>query len=401
MPGPVLDVLRRLKAAGHAAYLVGGAVRDLMLDRPSHSAADWDIATSARPEAVEQLFEHTIPTGVEHGTVTVVVDHEPLEVTTFRGEGAYSDARRPDAVHFLDDIDEDLARRDFTINAMAWDPLEAVFRDPFGGREDLARHLVRAVGDPLERFAEDGLRPMRAVRFATVLGFDIDRPTLEAIPQRLAQFERVAMERVSAELMKLLLAEDPAPGVRWLAETDLLRRIAPELEGQVEAAAVATAQVPPEERVRLAAFLHPLAPEAAARRIEALRLPKRLQRAVSTLLAALPDTVPAGDAGLRRLLARVGRTLAPDFLALWPATRPRDPAVAAAAERARRLLAESPPLSIQDLAISGADVMAHLGLGPGPQVGRHLARLLDAVLEDPRLNEREALLARLGDADEA
>src|SRR6266545_63970 len=164
-PEPVLDVLRRLAAAGHRSWLVGGAVRDLLLHRP-RPATDFDVATPATPQQVTGLFPRVIPTGIEHGTVTVLARDEKVEVTTFRGEGAYLDGRRPESVTFHTDLEADLARRDFTINALAWDPLGGEFRDPHGGRADMARRIVRAVGVAAERFAEDGLRPMRAVRFA-------------------------------------------------------------------------------------------------------------------------------------------------------------------------------------------------------------------------------------------
>src|SRR5512144_2182764 len=172
-PEPILDVLRTLGAAGHRSWLVGGAVRDLLLHRP-RTATDFDVATPARPEEVTRLFRRVIPTGVEHGTVTVLARGEPVEVTTFRGEGAYVDGRRPESVTFLEDLEEDLARRDFTMNALAYDPLAKEFRDPFGGKADLEKRRIKAVGEPAARFGEDGLRPMRAVRFLAQLGFELD-----------------------------------------------------------------------------------------------------------------------------------------------------------------------------------------------------------------------------------
>src|SRR3990172_11626659 len=169
-PGPLMGVLRTLAEAGHRSWIVGGSVRDLLLRRPRGST-DQDVATPARPDEVAALFRKVVPTGIEHGTVTVVLGGAPVEVTTFRGEGAYEDGRRPSSVTFLGDIDEDLARRDFTINALAYDPLAKEFRDPFGGRADLRRRILRAVGDPSARFAEDGLRALRAARVPAPLRF--------------------------------------------------------------------------------------------------------------------------------------------------------------------------------------------------------------------------------------
>src|SRR5512146_2229231 len=202
LPAPLLDVLSRLDQAGHRSWIVGGAVRDLLLHRP-REAADFDVATPATPQQVTALFPKVIPTGVEHGTVTVVTKGLAVEVTTFRGDG-----RRPESVTFHTDLDADLERRDFTMNALAWDPLAGEFRDPHGGRADLSRRIVRAVGDASERFAEDGLRPMRAVRFAAQLGYGLAPSTRRAIPAALPVVGRVAVERISDELARLVVAPD-------------------------------------------------------------------------------------------------------------------------------------------------------------------------------------------------
>src|SRR3954451_9207303 len=204
IPDDVLALCRRLREAGHQAHLVGGGVRDLLLGR---GPADFDVATSAHPDEVMRLFgqRYAIPTGLQHGTVTVLASEErPVEVTTYRGEGEYLDGRRPSSVHFGATLEEDLARRDFTMNAIAYDPIDDVLADPFAGRADLAARLVRAVGDPVARFREDGLRPMRAVRQAAQLGFTIDPPTAAAIPAALDSFRKVSAERIRDELCKLL-----------------------------------------------------------------------------------------------------------------------------------------------------------------------------------------------------
>src|SRR5438046_6028877 len=188
-----MALLRTLRAAGKQAWLAGGAVRDLLRGK---GAQDFDVATDALPEQVVKLFPKVVPTGMQHGTVTVLTGQHDVEVTTFRGQGPYLDGRRPSSVTFLGDIEGDLARRDFTVNAIAWDPLSDDLRDPFGGVGDLECRRLRAVGDPLARFREDGLRPLRAVRFAATLRLALDRPTEKAIPQALDVFAKVACERV-------------------------------------------------------------------------------------------------------------------------------------------------------------------------------------------------------------
>ena len=196
IPEPVLEVCRALEARGHRAWVVGGCIRDLLR---GHPVSDWDLATSALPEEVQRTFARTIPTGIEHGTVTVLHRDEAYEVTTLRGEGAYSDGRRPDQVELGVDIDEDLARRDFTVNAIAYDPLTQETVDPWGGIADLEAGLLRAVGDPRERFGEDGLRVLRAARFAATLGFDLHGDTHAAIPGSLGTFRKVSPERTGKQ----------------------------------------------------------------------------------------------------------------------------------------------------------------------------------------------------------
>src|ERR1700689_1465843 len=199
VPADVHDLCERLRSKGKRAWIVGGCVRDLLRER---AAADWDIATDARPKELLAVFPRAIPTGIEHGTVTVVRDGRHYEVTTLRGEGTYSDGRRPDWVEFVDDITADLARRDFTVNAMAIDPVDAKIIDPFDGRGDLARGILRAVGDAKERFAEDGLRVLRAARFVATLELELDPDTEAAIQPTLGTFRKVAMERVRDEWVK-------------------------------------------------------------------------------------------------------------------------------------------------------------------------------------------------------
>jgi len=279
LPDPVREVLARLGAAGHRSWIVGGAVRDLLLRR-HREANDFDVATPATPREVTALFRKVVPTGIDHGTVTVVLDGEAIEVTTFRGEGQYADGRRPDSVTFHTDLEADLARRDFTMNAIAWDPLAGELRDPFGGRADMKRRLVRAVGDPAARFGEDGLRPMRAVRFAGQLGYDLHSRTRAAIRGALGVVRKVSVERIAGELSRLVVAPHAEEALAIARATGLLEVVLPALAGAPRSAlahALAVLRrVPPEPAQRFAALLHPLGSAEAERILAGLRLPRRL-----------------------------------------------------------------------------------------------------------------------------
>jgi tRNA nucleotidyltransferase (CCA-adding enzyme) len=412
----VRHVLEVLDRAGHRSWLVGGAVRDLLLHRGRRAAADLDVATPATPAEVTALFPRVVPTGVEHGTVTVLVGEDQVEVTTFRGEGAYRDGRRPSSVTFHTDLDQDLSRRDFTMNALAWDPIGRVFRDPFGGREDMRRHLIRAVGDAAERFAEDGLRPLRAIRFAAQLGYRLDRRTLAAIRPAAPVVRLVSAERVADELGKLLAAPRPGPALGLLQSTGLLPVVLPPLAGLSAATlahlrAVAVA-VPPDPVLRFAALLHVVPPVEALQALVGLRLPNRLGSEVAALLRErgclrergeyrLPETPPQ----VRRWLSRVGAARAPALLTLWDAdarhlgarSRKERAALRRLRSRAGRVLAHRPPLDTGDLALDGRAVMEQLGIGPGRAVGLALRHLLDRVLEHPERNRRDALAAELAE----
>ena len=437
VPTDVMAVLRKLRGASKQAWLAGGAVRDILC---GVAAQDFDVATDALPEQVVRLFPRVIPTGMQHGTVTVLSGEHKVEVTTFRGEGRYLDGRRPSSVTFLADIEEDLARRDFTVNAIAWDPIAGMLRDPFAGVEDLRRRRLRAVGDPLARFGEDGLRPLRAVRFASTLRLALDRPTWLAIPQALDVFAKVAMERVRDELIKLLLrGAPPSRGLRLLLRSGLLARIVPELLESVKFAQNryhrwdvwrhtlrCVDAAPPDLVVRLAALLHDVAkPRSAAPKegapgentfydhekigarlatdiLQRLKFPRRETERVALLVAEhnwhyLPEW---NDATVRRVLARIGPEELP---ALWMLRRAdlnaRGRLVeeglanqAAAEARFQREIDRASALKVTDLAIGGEDVMRQLGTGPGRQVGEVLARLLERVLDDPDLNTREKLI---------
>ena len=396
VPAGVRSVLERLLGAGHEAWLVGGGVRDLLR---GGQPKDWDVATDAVPEQVLKLFRRVVPTGIAHGTVTVLVPGGHVEVTTFRAESAYLDGRRPGSVAFHRDLVADLARRDFTINALAFDPVGGRFRDPFGGQEDLARRRVRCVGVAAERFGEDGLRPLRAVRFATVLEFELDPETEAAIPGALSVFDKVALERRREELLKLLLAPGVGRGLELLRRTGLLDRLLPELDELRDPERnLRVSRALPVLEVRLAALLGGVAqPETA---LDRLRLPAKVTETVGALLAhpLPPEASTWTDAEVRRWLVRVGperwelaRTLA-DASGVDPD--------GALGRRIAAILAARPPLSAKDLALDGAAIMQTLGVGPSPAVGEATRFLLDRVLDRPDLNTpdqlRELLRTRPG-----
>jgi tRNA nucleotidyltransferase (CCA-adding enzyme) len=400
----VVEVLRTLEAAGYQAYLVGGSVRDLLLERP---AEDFDVATSARAERVVQLFRRVVPTGIKHGTVTVHVRRVAVEVTTFRGDGAYGDGRRPDAVCFHEDIVEDLARRDFTINAMAYNPLRREFVDPFGGARDLEARLLRCVGDPRQRFSEDGLRCLRAVRFASVLGLQIDEGTFAAIPETLDTFAKVAQERVREELVKLLIGPAPGRGVRLLRQSGLLARALPELLASPAPEQTARLEarldaLPADLDLRWAGLAWDLTPAQAARAMDRLRLPRRTQDEVVHLLRhrGFADGDYPDDAALRQAIASCGRRAVEPLLALAMAQAGADGGQGAdrverLRERCARILAANPPLAPGDLALDGQRIMAVLGAPAGPFVGQALRYLMARVLQDPEENTPERLEALL------
>jgi tRNA nucleotidyltransferase (CCA-adding enzyme) len=394
-PDPALAVMRRLQAEGWAAWFVGGCVRDRLLQRP---VADWDVATDAPPETVLALFDRAIPTGLQHGTVTVVSEGLPIEVTTFRIEVGYTDGRRPDQVHFVRELVPDLARRDFTINAIAWDPDRHELVDPFDGLRDLEDRRLRAVGKAIDRFSEDGLRPLRAVRFASVLGFDIDPATWDAIPATLDTFRRVSAERIRVELVKLLQSARPGWGMERLDASGLLGVFLPEVAGlpaDVRVTAWAAVDAVSGLVSRLAAPFWPLGPDAADAALRRLRFSTAEVRAAVHLLG-VRDVRPTGlsDADVRRFVARAGPEAVDAVLALNAAWAP-SPDWATLAARIDAIGARSGPHAPKDLPLTGREVMDHLGLPPSRRVGRILDALLERVWADPDLNTRERLLALL------
>ena len=386
-------LLTRLHAAGHAAYAVGGCVRDSLLGQTPH---DWDLCTSATPEQVLELFgkAHCIPTGLQHGTVTVKHGGELYEITTFRTEGAYSDGRHPDHVAFVPDVKEDLARRDFTINAMAYNAEEGLI-DPFGGQSDLAVGIVRAVGEPQRRFEEDALRILRLYRFAARFGFAIDPATGQAARALCRHLDCVSEERIAEELSRLLAA--PAPGA--YLEAEVLAVIFPELVAAElpESRRILDALEPGMEHVpvRLAALLCPLGEAGARAALRRLKCSNALTGTVATLVREAAAGMPGAALTLtaRRFLSRYDLATITDLTALCSAQHPEQAeAFAALQQEAARLVETNACCRINQLAVNGRDLM-DAGIRPGPGLRRVLDALLEQVLTGQLPNEKAALLA--------
>jgi len=441
--------------AGKQVYLVGGAVRDLLRGR---KAKDWDLATDARPEEVIALFQKkpypsfVIPTGIKHGTVTVHFKGLSMEVTTFRSESGYSDGRRPDSVEFGVSIEEDLSRRDFTMNAAAYRLPSGPLVDPFDGRGDIKRRFIRTVGRPEERFSEDGLRPIRALRFASELGFSVDEALLAAIPAAISFTAKVASERIRDELDRIIASGKPSAALLLMEKTGLLQALIPELaacrgvkqdrihgcgfhrfdvlDHSLLACDFAARQVSPDQFSQtvgcLAALYHDIGKPVTAQIDEdGMRTFYRHEKESAALAGNIlrrfrypnmvTDTVCHlieehmfhyeenwTDAAVRRFIVRVGEENLADLFALRRADayglagkEPPPDFLLPFQERIEETLRQNGALSLKDLALSGKDLIA-AGIPPGKHMGIILSELLETVLDDPALNTREKLLEIAG-----
>jgi tRNA nucleotidyltransferase (CCA-adding enzyme) len=393
VPSHVREVCTRLTEAGYQAVVVGGCVRDVLMGRVP---MDWDVASSARPEDVLALFKRTRPQGLQHGTVVVEMGRHKdahIEVTTFRGEGAYSDARRPDSVTFGVPLTEDLARRDLVVNAIAYDPAKNELIDPFDGQGDIAARRLRAVGRAVDRFTEDGLRVMRAVRFAAQLEFELDPDTEAGIAPALPSLVKVSRVRVCEELRKLLKAREPSRGLRPAWRTGIVASILPELAAAIADVETWLARVDRAADARLAAMFVPLDdPKRAGELLRALKF-SNAEADLAQQLLGVVDTArldPPTEEGVRRLLARVDKPRRALALELWASVQAGPQMIV---EVGRRILDENHPLATGDLVVTGKDLMTALSMKPGPALGRILERLRDFVIVDPARNVRETLLA--------
>ncbi len=403
LPDDVLAVLDRLRESGHESYLVGGCVRDILR---GHTPKDFDITTSATPDEIHAAYAglRMIDTGIAHGTVTVLFEKKPYEITTYRVDGDYRDSRHPDAVRFTPNLSEDLARRDFTMNALAYHPDEGIY-DDFGGIGDIRARKIRAVGDPALRFEEDALRILRALRFAAVLGFDIDPVTATAARAQAKGLLAISAERVREELVKLLLGDHAATVLMGYADIlglrlcDWYTALTP--FGGIGKLASVFPYLPDDPALRLTAFLLPLAGEGGVVRAKAtldgLRFDHRTRDRVIKLLSHINTPFAGDERALRRFTAGLGGRDALLLLSLHTAIAraegdgEREEEIRIAKADVERLIHDGLCSSIAELAVGGDDLIA-IGFQKGRAVGDTLRRLLDAVLDGAVKNEKEALL---------
>jgi tRNA nucleotidyltransferase (CCA-adding enzyme) len=434
VPKSVVELCKRFRAKGHEAWVVGGCLRDVLVGR---KPGDWDIATSALPQEIMRIFSRTVPTGIEHGTVTVLWRGAKYEVTTLRGEAGYSDGRHPDSVFFVTDIEQDLARRDFTVNAIAYDPLNRSLTDPYGGVVDLCHRLLRTVGDPRERFSEDGLRVLRAARFTATHGFQIEEETAAAISDSLDSFRRVSHERVRDEWLKAMNATAPSVAFEAMRAMGILDITFPQLLEQVgctqnqshaydvwEHTMICLDAARSDPILRMAALLHDLGKprtrqysdktndytfyghevvgaEIADAWLRDYRFSNRDRKRIVNLVRyhLVCYSEDWTDSAVRRFLRRVGQENSDELLALARADvlakgRPVEDelqAIERLRERIREVLEAGSVLRVNQLAINGHDIMRHLNSQPGPMIGKVLERLLEQVIENPELNQRKRL----------
>lgn len=432
IPDGARRILQALNGAGCEAYLVGGCVRDLLRDVEPH---DWDICTSASPEKTKRCLANrrVMEAGLKHGTVTVLEEGGPYEITTYRTEGPYSDSRRPDFVRFVPNLEEDLARRDFTMNAIAMD-LKGNLRDPYGGADDIKAGLIRCVGEPDQRFQEDGLRVMRALRFAASFGYEIEERTARAVHENRAMLDRVAAERINAELCKLLAGKSAGNVLRQYR--DVFCRFWPELGplaaleqhnpwhcwGGWEHTIHAVEAAPADVTLRLTMLLHDIGKPAckstdeqgidhfydhpavsaqlANQMLRALKFDNKTRERVVLLVEHHDVQIPCRGRSIRKWLGRLGPEAFFQLLEVKRAdnmgqapekVQDRLAELEEIKAKAEQILAEKQCLTLKDLAVDGRDVIA-AGVEPGPEVGRVLHGLLERVLGGELPNEREALL---------
>ncbi len=403
LPDEVRTIIETLEKRGYEAYAVGGCVRDSVLGK---TPKDWDITTSAKPEEVKAVFPRCIDTGIQHGTVTVMLNGTGYEVTTFRVDGSYSDGRHPDSVSFTGLLSEDLKRRDFTINAMAYNERSGI-TDLFGGIRDLERGLVRAVGNPAERFTEDALRILRLVRFSARLDFDMEEETFRAARALSPRLFLVSAERIRDEWMKTLLSDHPEK-ILLFEELGALRIFFPELSealsgGKSPDPILRLSSFPADGVPRLAAVFDFIRQEGklsaasaktlADRRLRALKYDNHTRETVCFLMAFSDRSLPASPKELRSLLSETGKDGFPLLLSFRRLLAEEETDFDAAERCFQGVLDRQECTSVRELAVNGNDLLS-CGVKPGKELGKILKALLLAVLEDPGLNTKEALLTR-------
>ena len=431
LPENVKNIIEELNKAGYEAYAVGGCVRDSILGRVPN---DWDITTNAKPLDVKSIFRRTVDTGLKHGTVTVLIGKEPYEVTTYRIDGEYEDSRHPKEVSFTSDLKEDLLRRDFTINAMAYNDTDGLV-DIFGGMEDIEAKVIRCVGEPKERFSEDALRLLRAIRFAAQLGYNIEEKTYEAIKELSPTLKNISAERIQAELNKILISDNPSM-LKTAFETGLTAQFIPELDlcfntvqnnphhcyNVGDHIIKAIESIEPEKTLRLTMLLHDIAKPQCKKTGEdgidhfhghqikssemAVEILRRLKYDNDTIdktkrfVKYHDERLEAGTKIMRRAMNRIGADAFPDIFKVWVAD------VSAQSDYQREekfvriernksdyeeIIAKNECVTLKDLAVTGRDLI-NAGMQAGPALGEVLDQMLKDVIEEPEHNNKEYLL---------
>lgn len=443
IPAPIKEIARILNNESFQCFLVGGAVRDSIM---GFTPKEYDIATNAKPEDVQRIFKYTIPTGIKHGTILVILDDMHVEITTFRSDGNYSDGRHPDKVEYTASIEDDLPRRDLTINAMAYNISDGNLIDMFDGMKDIKNKIIRSVGNPYERFTEDGLRIMRAIRFATRLNFNIEKETFDAICHSTGMLTSIAYERIREEFNGILISDNPFRGIELLRKTGILALIMPELmqgfgvaqnrfhKYDVYYHILHTIQaVEPLETeeltllVRLAALFHDIAKPMVQKKVSKQEEPvyynhevvganvaKKVMRRLKYSNAEI-DFVTLlvrqhmfyyqdewTDGAVRRFMKAVGIENIKPLLKLREADRlgsgnrkdKESKAIPKLLARIDKIIEEENAITVKDLKINGNDLMKEFNLKPGPIVGKILNYLLDLILDEPSLNDKEKLMEK-------
>lgn len=390
VPEAARRIIEQLNTSGYEAYVVGGCVRDSLLGRQPE---DWDITTSAKPEQVKEIFNRTVDTGIQHGTVTVLIDHEGYEVTTYRIDGEYEDGRHPKSVEFTGNLLEDLKRRDFTINAMAYSDREGLV-DAFDGVKDLEGRVIRCVGNPLDRFTEDALRILRAIRFSAQLGFDMEAETRAAISFIAPNMAKVSKERIQVELTKLLLSDHPGR-LKDVYENGIGPYISKHFEaaGKQPFESERFTELPPVKHMRWSGFLRLEEPEDAVRILKELKLDNDTIYQTKTLVSLWKTEISAHKPAIRQVMSTLSPELFKDLL--WfqkvfchPSCKNRLEMVEQYSEE---ILRAGDCIRLKDMAVTGRELI-DAGMKPGPEMGTVLNRLFQLVLEKPECNNREYLM---------
>ncbi len=431
LPENVKNIIEELNKAGYEAYAVGGCVRDSILGRIPN---DWDITTNAKPLDVKSIFRRTVDTGLKHGTVTVLIGKEPYEVTTYRIDGEYEDSRHPKEVSFTSDLKEDLLRRDFTINAMAYNDTDGLV-DIFGGMEDIEAKVIRCVGEPRERFSEDALRLLRAIRFAAQLGYNIEEKTYEAIKELSPTLKNISAERIQAELNKILISDNPSM-LKTAFETGLTAQFIPELDlcfntvqnnphhcyNVGDHIIKAIESIEPDKTLRLTMLLHDIAKPQCKKTGEdgidhfhghqikssemAVDILRRLKYDNDTIdktkrfVKYHDERLEAGTKIMRRAMNRIGADAFPDIFKVWVADVSAQSDYQREEKFARiernksdyeEIIAKNECVTLKDLAVTGRDLI-NAGMQAGPALGEVLDQMLKDVIEEPDHNNKEYLL---------